>query len=30
LAAQQGEAAMGAEVLDRMIRAAKPISIRVA
>jgi hypothetical protein len=30
LPAQQGEAAMAAEVLNRMIRAAKPISVRVA
>ncbi len=30
LPAQQGEAAMAAEVLNRMIRVAKPISIRVA
>jgi hypothetical protein len=29
LPAQQGEAAMAAEVLNRMIRVAKPISIRV-
>ncbi len=30
LAAQQGEAAMAVEVLNRMVRAAKPMSIRVA
>jgi hypothetical protein len=30
LQAQQGEAAIAAEVLNRMIRVAKPISIRVA
>jgi hypothetical protein len=30
LPTQQGEAAMAAEVLNRMIRVAKPISIRVA
>src|SRR3712207_4130752 len=30
LPAQQGEAAMAAEVLNRMIRAAKPLSIRAA
>jgi transposase len=30
LPAQQGEAAMAAEVLNRMIRVAKPISIRIA
>jgi Transposase DDE domain len=30
LPAQQGEAAVAAEVLNRMIRVAKPISIRVA
>jgi hypothetical protein len=30
LPAQQGEAAMAAEVLNRMIRVAKPMSIRVA
>ncbi len=30
LPAQQGEAAIAAEVLNRMIRVAKPISIRVA
>jgi Transposase DDE domain len=30
LPAQQGEAAMAAEVLNRMIRVAKPVSIRVA
>ena len=30
LPAQQGEAAMAAEVLNRMTRVAKPISIRVA
>ncbi len=30
LPAQQGKAAMAAEVLNRMIRVAKPISIRVA
>jgi hypothetical protein len=30
LPAQQGEAATAAEVLNRMIRVAKPISIRVA
>jgi hypothetical protein len=30
LAAQHGEAAIAAEVLNRMIRPAKPISIRVA
>ena len=30
LPAQQGEAAMAAEVLNRMIRVAKPLSIRVA
>jgi transposase len=30
LPAQQGEAAVAAEVLNRMIRAAKPISVRVA
>ena len=30
LPAQQGEAAIAADVLNRMIRAAKPVSIRVA
>src|ERR687886_896757 len=30
LAAQQGEIALGAEVLNRMIRVAKPISVRIA
>ncbi len=30
LPAQQGEAAMATEVLNRMIRAAKPVSTRVA
>ena len=30
LPAQQGEAAIAVEVLNRMIRAAKPISARVA
>jgi hypothetical protein len=30
LLAQQGEAAMAAEALNRMIRVAKPVSIRVA
>ncbi len=30
LPAQQGEVAMAAEVLNRMIRAAKPMSVRVA
>ena len=30
LPAQQGEATMAAEVLNRMIRVAKPLSIRVA
>jgi hypothetical protein len=30
LPAQQGEAAIAAEVLNRMIRVAKPLSIRVA
>jgi hypothetical protein len=30
LAAQQGEVAIAAEALNRMIRVAKPISIRVA
>jgi hypothetical protein len=30
LPAQRGEAAMAAEALNRMIRAAKPISVRVA
>ena len=30
LPAQQGEAAMAAEVLNRMLRVAKPVSIRVA
>ena len=30
LPAQQGEAAMAAEVLNRMIRAAKPVSVRIA
>ncbi len=30
LPAQQGEAAMAAEVLNRMIRVAKPVSIRTA
>ena len=30
LPAQQGEAAMATEVLNRMIRVAKPVSIRVA
>ena len=30
LPAQQGEVAMAAEVLNRMIRVAKPVSIRVA
>jgi hypothetical protein len=27
---QQGEAAMAAEVLNRMIRVAKPVAIRAA
>ncbi len=30
LANQQGEVALGSEVLNRMIRAAKPISVRIA
>ena len=30
LPAQQGEAAMAAEVLNRMIRVAKPVSVRAA
>jgi hypothetical protein len=30
LPAQQGEAAIAAAVLNRMIRTAKPISLRVA
>jgi DDE family transposase len=30
LANQQGEIALGSEVLNRMIRAAKPISVRIA
>ena len=30
LSAQQGEAAIGVEVLNRMIRIAKPVSVRVA
>jgi hypothetical protein len=30
LSAQQGEAAIGVEVLNRMIRIAKPASVRVA
>ena len=30
LATQQGEAAIAVEVLNRMIRIAKPISVRVA
>ena len=30
LPAQQGEAAIAVEVLNRMIRVAKPVSIRVA
>jgi hypothetical protein len=30
LPTQQGEAAMAAEVLNRMIRVAKPLSVRVA
>ena len=30
LAGQQGEAAIAVEVLNRMIRTAKPISVRVA
>src|SRR3712207_2937150 len=30
LQAQQGEAAMAAEVLNRMIRVAKPVSVRAA
>jgi hypothetical protein len=30
LPAQQGEAAMATEVLNRMIRVAKPVSIRAA
>ncbi len=30
LPAQRGEAAIAAEVLNRMIRVAKPVSIRVA
>jgi hypothetical protein len=30
LPAQQGEAAMATEVLNRMIRVAKPISMRIA
>ncbi len=30
LPAQRGETAIAAEVLNRMIRAAKPISVRVA
>jgi hypothetical protein len=27
---QQGEVARGAEVLNRMIRVAKPVSVRIA
>ena len=30
LSAQQGEVAIAAEVLNRMIRAARPVSTRVA
>ena len=30
LANQQGEVALGSEVLNRMIRVAKPISVRIA
>ena len=30
LANQQGEVALGSEVLNRMIRAAKPVSVRIA
>jgi hypothetical protein len=30
LSAQQGEAAIAAEVLKRMIRAARPVSVLVA
>jgi hypothetical protein len=30
LPARQGEAATSAEVLDRMIRAARPVSVRAA
>jgi hypothetical protein len=30
LPAQQGEAVIAAEVLNRMIRVAKPVSIRIA
>ncbi len=30
LPAQQGEAAVAAEVLNRMIRVAKPVSTRIA
>jgi hypothetical protein len=30
LAAQQGEIALGAEALNRMIRVAKPASVRIA
>ena len=30
LVGQQGEIALGAEVLNRMIRIAKPISVRIA
>ena len=30
LANQQGEVALGSEVLNRMIRVAKPVSVRIA
>ena len=30
LANQQGEVALGVEVLNRMIRVAKPVSVRIA
>jgi hypothetical protein len=30
LATQRGEAGIAAEVLNRMIRVAKPVSVRVA
>jgi hypothetical protein len=30
VASQQGEVALGSEVLNRMIRVAKPVSVRIA
>ena len=30
LSSQQGEAAIAVEVLNRMIRVAKPVSVRIA